>query len=71
MARLAEAPVITVPTSTLEGDANGVPRPDPCAYAQKFVGKYEHPAIEGGIGHNLPQETPPAFVQAVVDMDGC
>ena len=59
--RLAEFPVITVPTITLEGDANGAPHPDPSAYAKKFSGKYEHRLIKGGIGHNLPQEAPQAF----------
>jgi pimeloyl-ACP methyl ester carboxylesterase len=66
--RLAESPVITVPTITLEGDANGAPHPDPSAYAKKFSGKYSHRLIEGGIGHNLPQEAPHAFARAVVDM---
>jgi pimeloyl-ACP methyl ester carboxylesterase len=56
--RLAEGPVITVPTITMEGDANGAPHPDPSAYAKKFSGKYSHRLIEGGIGHNLPQEAP-------------
>jgi pimeloyl-ACP methyl ester carboxylesterase len=65
--RLAEFPVITVPTITLEGDANGAPHPDPSAYAKKFSGRYEHRNITGGIGHNLPQEAPQAFAQAVVD----
>jgi len=67
--RLAESPVITVPTITLEGDANGAPRPDPSAYAKKFSGKYEHRIIKGGIGHNLPQEAPKDFAQAVIDVD--
>ena len=66
--RLAEFPVIAVPTITLESDANGAPHPDPAAYAKKFSGKYEHRHIEGGIGHNLPQEAPQAFAQAVVDV---
>jgi len=66
--RLAKFPVITVPTITLEGDANGAPHPDPSAYAKKFSGKYEHRNIAGGIGHNLPQEAPQAFAQAVVDV---
>jgi pimeloyl-ACP methyl ester carboxylesterase len=66
--RLAAGPVITVPTITLEGDANGAPHPDPSAYASKFSGKYEHRLITGGIGHNLPQEAPQAFAQAVVDV---
>ncbi len=68
--RLAAGPVITVPTITLEGDANGAPHPDASSYAKKFSGKYSHRIIEGGIGHNLPQEAPQAFAQAVVDVDG-
>jgi pimeloyl-ACP methyl ester carboxylesterase len=68
--RLAAGPVITVPTITLEGDANGAPHPEPSTYAKKFSGKYSHRTIKGGIGHNLPQEAPQAFAQAVVDVDG-
>jgi pimeloyl-ACP methyl ester carboxylesterase len=69
--RLAAGPVITVPTITLEGDANGAPHPDdPSAYAKKFSGKYAHRTITGGVGHNLPQEAPEAFAKAVVDVDG-
>jgi pimeloyl-ACP methyl ester carboxylesterase len=67
--RLAEAPVITVPAVTLEGDANGAFHPDPSAYARKFSAKYSHRTIEGGIGHNLPQEAPEAFAQAIIDVD--
>jgi pimeloyl-ACP methyl ester carboxylesterase len=67
--RLAESPVITVPTITMEGDANGAPHPDPGAYANKFSGKYEHRDVKGGIGHNLPQEAPEAFAKAVIDVD--
>jgi len=67
--RLAKAPIITVPTITLEGDANGAPHPEPASYAGKFSGKYEHRTIQGGIGHNLPQEAPEAFSKAVVDVD--
>src|SRR5437763_1280504 len=67
--RLATSPVITVPTITLEGDANGAPHPDPSAYANKFSGKYAHRIITGGVGHNLPQEAPEAFAKAVVDVD--
>ena len=66
--RLAQAPVISVPTMTMEGDANGAPHPDASAYAKKFSGRYEHRLISGGIGHNLPQEAPQAFAQAVVDV---
>ena len=66
--RLAEGPVITVPTITMEGDANGAPHPDPSAYAKKFSGKYAHRTVTGGIGHNLPQEAPQAFAEAVVDV---
>jgi len=68
--RLAEGPVITVPAITLEGDANGAPHPHPSAYAEKFSGKYSHRTIEGGIGHNLPQEAPEAFARAVIEVDG-
>src|SRR4030081_1060573 len=65
--RLAAGPVITVPTITLEGDANGAPHPDPSAYAKKFSGKYAHRLIKGGVGHNLPQEAPQAFAEAVLE----
>jgi pimeloyl-ACP methyl ester carboxylesterase len=68
--QLADGPVITVPTITLEGDANGAPHPEPGAYRAKFPGKYAHRTISGGVGHNLPQEAPQAFAQAVVDVDG-
>ena len=67
--RLAEFPVITVPTITLEGDANGAPHLDSSAYAKKFSGKYTHRVINGGIGHNLPQEAPQAFAEAVIEVD--
>jgi pimeloyl-ACP methyl ester carboxylesterase len=66
--RLAEAPVISVPTITLEGDANGAPHPDPASYAKKFSGRYQHRTIKGGVGHNLPQEAPQAFAEAIVDV---
>ena len=67
--KLAQFPVITVPTMTLEGDANGAPHPEPATYAQKFSGPYAHRLISGGIGHNLPQEDPQAFARAVIDVD--
>jgi pimeloyl-ACP methyl ester carboxylesterase len=66
--RLARAPVISVPTITMEGDANGAPHPDPSAYASKFSGRYEHRVATGGVGHNLPQEAPKVFAQAVIDV---
>lgn len=66
--RLAEGPVITVPAITLEGDANCAPHPDAASYARKFTGKYAHRVIKGGVGHNLPQEAPHAFAEAVVDV---
>ncbi len=66
--RLAKLPLITIPTITLEGDANGAPHPDPSTYASKFSGKYQHRNISGGIGHNLPQEAPEAFARAVLDV---
>jgi pimeloyl-ACP methyl ester carboxylesterase len=65
---LARAPIITVPTITLEGDANGAPHPDASAYAKMFSGKYEHRIATGGIGHNLPQEAPEVFAQAIIDL---
>ena len=64
--KLAEFPVVMVPTITLEGDANGAPHPEPGSYAKKFGGKYEHRTVTGGIGHNLPQEAPKAFAEAIV-----
>jgi pimeloyl-ACP methyl ester carboxylesterase len=66
--RLAAGPHITVPTITMEGDANGAPHPDASAYARKFSGKYAHRTVAGGIGHNLPQESPRTFAQAVLDV---
>jgi pimeloyl-ACP methyl ester carboxylesterase len=66
--RLAAAPVITVPAITLEGDANGAPHPDAGVYAKKFSGRYVHRVITGGIGHNLPQEAPRAFADAVLEV---
>jgi pimeloyl-ACP methyl ester carboxylesterase len=67
--RLARGPVIGVPTITLEGDANGAPHPDSSSYAGKFSGPYAHRTIEGGVGHNLPQEAPEAFANAVIEVD--
>jgi pimeloyl-ACP methyl ester carboxylesterase len=66
--RLARGPVIGVPTITLEGDANGAPHPDPSSYTEKFSGTYSHRTIEGGVGHNLPQEAPEAFANAVIEV---
>jgi pimeloyl-ACP methyl ester carboxylesterase len=66
--RLAEGPEITVPAITLEGDANGAPHPEPSAYAAKFSGPYSHRTIDGGVGHNLPQEAPEAFVDAIREL---
>jgi len=67
-AQLASSPVITVPTITLEGDANGAPHPEPSAYKAKFTGAYAHRTISGGVEHNLPQEAPQAFAAAVTDV---
>jgi pimeloyl-ACP methyl ester carboxylesterase len=66
--QLAAGPMITVPAITLEGDANGAPHPEPHAYAEKFAGPYSHRTVEGGIGHNLPQEAPEAFAAAVLEV---
>lgn len=68
--RLAEGPIITVPSITLEGDANGAPHADSSVYAKKFSGKYVHRIINGGVGHNLPQEAPKAFADAIIEVDG-
>ena len=68
--RLAKGPVISVPTITLEGDANGASHPDSGSYVKRFTGKYEHRDVTGGVGHNLPQEAPQAFAKAVIDVDG-
>jgi pimeloyl-ACP methyl ester carboxylesterase len=68
--KLARFPAITVPAITMEGDANGAPHAAPGAYAQRFTGKYAHKAVSGGIGHNLPQEAPQAFVDAIIEVDG-
>ena len=68
--RLADGPVITVPTITLEGDANAAPHPEPSSYAMKFTGRYSHRTIGGGIGHNLPQEAPAAFADAILEVGG-
>jgi len=67
--RLAKGPAITVPTITLEGDANGAPHPDSNVYLKKFTGKYSHKVINGGIGHNLPQEAPKDFSDAIIEAD--
>lgn len=68
--KLAQAPPISVPAITLQGDADGSAHPEPSTYAQKFSGRYTHRNLEGGIGHNLPQEAPQAFAQAIIDVDG-
>jgi pimeloyl-ACP methyl ester carboxylesterase len=67
--QLAKSPLITIPAITLEGDANGAPHPDPNVYAKKFTGKYAHSLLKG-IGHNVPQEDPKAFAEAVIKADG-
>lgn len=66
--RLAAGPTISVPTITLEGDANGAPHLEPGLYAAKFIGRYEHRQVGGGVGHNLPQEAPDAFAKAIIDL---
>jgi len=67
-AKLAASPPVTVPAITMEGDANGAPHPDPSQYRSRFTGPYDFRLITGGIGHNLPQEAPAAFTQAVLDV---
>ena len=68
-ARLAKSPDITVPTVTLEGDANGAAFPPPQNYASKYKGPYKHHTLTGGIGHNLPQEAPKEFADAIIEAD--
>ncbi|WP_395974484.1 alpha/beta fold hydrolase [Chryseobacterium cucumeris] len=68
-AKLAKSPSITVPTVTLEGDANGAAFPAPESYASKYTGQYAHHTLTGGIGHNLPQEAPKAFADAIIEVD--
>jgi pimeloyl-ACP methyl ester carboxylesterase len=68
--RLAVAPVITVPTITMEGEANGAIHADSATYRNKFSGKYEYRLVTGDVGHNLPQEAPEAFAKAVIDVGG-
>lgn len=67
--RLAARPPISVPTITMEGDANGAPHPDAASYRDSFTGAYEHRVVTGGVGHDLPQEAPRAFADAVIDVD--
>jgi len=69
-ARLDTGPTIGVPTITMEGDDNGAPHPPASAYAKKFTGKYKHIVVTGGIGHNLPQEAPRVFADAIIEADG-
>ncbi|SFO48161.1 alpha/beta fold hydrolase [Sphingomonas sp. OK281] len=64
--RLAAHPPITVPSITMEGDANGALHAEPKSYAKNFSGPYQHRNVTGGIGHNFPQEAPSAFVQAIM-----
>jgi pimeloyl-ACP methyl ester carboxylesterase len=67
--QLAADPVIAVPTITLDGDSDGVaPATDGSGYAKRFSGKRTHRIVKGA-GHNLPQEAPAAFAQAVLDVD--
>ncbi|WP_165186765.1 alpha/beta fold hydrolase [Caulobacter soli] len=67
--KLAALPSVTIPTITIEGDANGAPHPEPAAYAKRFTGRYEHRLFTGGVGHNPPQEAPAEFAKAIFDVD--
>ncbi|MEU8424470.1 alpha/beta hydrolase [Micromonospora sp. NPDC048835] len=66
--RLATQPKISVPSISMEGDANGAPHVEPTVYAKQFTGQYEHRTVGGGVGHNLPQEAPQAFADAVLEV---
>jgi pimeloyl-ACP methyl ester carboxylesterase len=67
--RLAEGLRINIPAITMEGEANGAAHPPAAAYREKFTGKYGYRLLAGNIGHNLPQEAPQAFAQAVIDVN--
>ncbi|MFF4255881.1 alpha/beta fold hydrolase [Streptomyces sp. NPDC001663] len=68
--RLSQAPVITVPTITLDGERDPfTPAGDGAMYRDKFTGPYAHRTLKG-IGHNVPQEEPEAFADAVIEADG-
>ncbi|HXM07223.1 MAG TPA: alpha/beta hydrolase, partial [Candidatus Acidoferrum sp.] len=67
-AKLALGPVISVPTITIASDFDG-PAKSGAGYRDKFNGKYAH-RILNGIGHNVPQEAPQAFAQAIIDVNG-
>jgi pimeloyl-ACP methyl ester carboxylesterase len=67
--RLAALAPITVPTITMEGDANGAIHAPAAAYRNRFSGKYEYRLITGGVGHNMPQEAPQAFADAVAAVE--
>src|SRR5262249_60435453 len=62
--RLTAAPLISVPSITLEGDANGAPYPAPAAYRNKFSGKYAHRTITAGLCPHPPPATPPPLPPA-------
>ncbi len=67
--KLAARPRITVPTVTLDPALDPFTAPgDGSAYRSFFAGPYVHRTLSG-VGHNLPQEAPTAFAQAVVDAD--
>lgn len=66
-ALLARRPRLTPPAISLQGDADGAPHPDSRTYADRFSGRYVHRVV-GGAGHNLPQEAPEAFAQAIMDV---
>lgn len=66
--RLQKAPAIGVPTITLDGaDDPFTPAGDGAAYRAKFTGRYEHRTLP--VGHNVPQEAPQAFADAVIRVD--
>jgi pimeloyl-ACP methyl ester carboxylesterase len=66
--RLATKPEITVPTITVSSDFDG-PAKDGKAYRQLFTGKYSHQVLDG-IGHNVPQEAPRQFADAIIEVAG-
>jgi pimeloyl-ACP methyl ester carboxylesterase len=64
--KLQAYPVITVPTITIASDFDGA-NANGASYRKQFSGKYQHRILKG-FGHNIPQEDPQGFAQAVIDV---
>ena len=64
---LARQPPITVPAISLDALADGLGADDSSVDREHFTGPFEIRGVEGA-GHNLPQETPAAFADAIADL---